>query len=87
LYDVVACTWLALHGHWAGIAGRLSIWADWRILWQQRQYIQSRRTASIHHIRAWITSAPWPWHEYQSIRRLTHVLQDRTQPSSASTKE
>jgi len=87
LYDVVACIWLALHGHWAGIAGRLSIWADWRILWQQRQYIQSRRTASIHHIRAWITSAPWPWHEYQSIRRLAHVLQDRTQPSSASTKE
>jgi GT2 family glycosyltransferase len=86
-YDVVACVWLALHGQWAGIAGRLSIWRDWRILWQQRQDIQQRRTATTQQLNAWITPAPWPWHEYQDIQRLARILQHRPHPSSASTKE
>lgn len=83
LYDIAACMWMALHGQWAGIAGRLSVISDLRTLWQQRRDIQCRNTASHAHIEAWLVPAPWPWQEYHALQRLSHVLQRR----NAATEE
>ena len=79
-YDMMACMWLAMHGQWAGIAGRLSIWRDMPTLWTQRQHIQARRTASATQIQAWLTPAPWPWQEYHTLRRLHAIIQQRHTP-------
>ncbi len=79
-YDMMACVWLATHGQWAGITGRLSIWRDMPTLLRQRQHIQSRRTASPAQIQAWLAPAPWPWHEYQTLQRLHSIMQQRQAP-------
>ena len=77
-YDIAASIALALSGQWAGIAGRLSILADLPTLLTQRYMIQSRRTAPITALTAWLLPAPWPWQEYREIQRLAAIMAQRT---------
>lgn len=84
LYDIAACSWLALHGQWAGILGRLSIWREWRTLWQQRRHIQARRTVSHAQLCQWVTPAPWPWQEHTTLQHLADILRQRHTPSEES---
>ena len=77
-YDIAASIALALSGQWAGIAGRLSILADLPTLLTQRHMIQSRRTAPITALTAWLLPAPWPWQEYREIQRLAAIMAQRT---------
>lgn len=78
-YDIVASIALALSGKWAGIAGRLSIIADFATLMSQRHTIQSRRTATIDELSAWLRPAPWPWQEYREITHLATIMAQRPQ--------
>ena len=77
-YDIAASVALAIGGQWAGIAGRLSIITDIPTLLTQRRAIQSRRTASIAHLTAWLIPAPWPWQEYREMQRLATIMAQRT---------